>query len=70
MRAIPGGGLFGRGAFAPIVGIVIAESRVVFATRDQVIVHFDDHAIGAILFAAHRELWVAHFRECIGQMQE
>ena len=36
MRAIPGGGLFGRGAFAPIVGIVFAESRVVVATRDQV----------------------------------
>ena len=36
MRAIPGCGLYGRGAFAPMVGIVIAAGRVVVATRDQV----------------------------------
>ena len=43
------GGAFGWGAFASIVGAVIAVGQVEVESRDQVVEHFDGGTVGAIL---------------------
>lgn len=43
------GGTFGWGAFASIVGAVIATGRVEVESRDQVVEHLDGGTVGAVL---------------------
>ena len=44
-----GGGAFGWGAFASLVGAVIAFGQVEVESRDQVVEHLDGGTVGAIL---------------------
>ena len=47
--AILGGGAFGWGAFASLVGAVIASGQVEVESRDQVVEHLDGGTVGSIL---------------------
>ena len=47
--AILGGGAFGWGAFASLVGAVVAFGQVEVESRDQVVEHFYGGTVGAIL---------------------